>query len=113
MKDVRGNPAGRFRMAFARCSCATRSGAAAKSTFMGTKGGLMYSAVATFVYVSRSMRLHQGHHTAPTSRRIGRSSPMARLKASALQGYQSTGSETARFRYGDAWPPRWLGFACD
>jgi hypothetical protein len=30
----------------------------------------MYSAVARFVYVSRSMRLHQGHHTAPTSKQL-------------------------------------------
>src|ERR1700686_1228265 len=52
------------------------------------------------------MRSHHGHHTAPTSRRMGRFSSFARPKAAALQGYQSTGWEIARLRYGELSPER-------
>src|SRR5579863_5679038 len=58
------------------------------------------------------MRLHHGHHTAPTSRRMGRSSSFACPKAAAPQGYQSTGWEIARFRYGELSPERWLSLSC-
>src|SRR5215472_13689740 len=46
------------------------------------------------------MRSHDPHQTAPISRRIGRLDSLARLKASAPHGYQSTGWEIARLRYG-------------
>src|ERR1700756_1422207 len=58
------------------------------------------------------MRLHHGHHTAPTSRRIGRPNSCARWKASAPHGYQFTGWPTARLRYGERSPLRRSGFAC-
>src|SRR5580700_10505196 len=58
------------------------------------------------------MRLHHGHHTAPTSRRMGRSSSFARPKAAAPQGYQSTGCEIARLRYGELSATRWFSFSC-
>src|SRR5215469_11654938 len=72
----------------------------------------MKSAVSGFVYVSRSMRPHQGHHTAPMSRRTGRFRALARWKASSLHGYQSTGWPIARLRYGECSSARWLGLAC-
>src|SRR5271169_2015026 len=54
------------------------------------------------------MRSHHGHHTAPTSRRMGRFSSFARPKAAAPQGYQSTGWEIAGLRYGELSPERWF-----
>src|SRR5208282_2130128 len=57
------------------------------------------------------MSPHHGHQTAPTSRRIGRSNSLARLKASVPQGYQPTGCPAARARYTELCPLRWLGAA--
>src|SRR4029077_16582812 len=58
------------------------------------------------------MRSHHGHHTAPTSKSMGRFSSFARPKAAAPQGYQATGWAIARLRYGELSPERWFRFSC-
>src|SRR6476619_8563087 len=67
---------------------------------MQTKFAFMKAAVSGSSKDSRSITWHQWQAEEPTESRIGRSSSRARARASAPQGYQSTGLSRCWSRYG-------------
>src|SRR5438128_6902581 len=78
----------------------SRSGRSSRSTLMQTKSRLSRAAISGSANDSRSITWHQWQLAYPMESRTGLSSAAARDHASSPHGYQSTGLDALRRRYG-------------